>query len=732
MKNKASLFHSKDQNLQGKWSHISAGDTKLPLPTSKDVVIDAVFFSDLVLGKCCSCSFVFNFGSSLQISAVLLRWLNQSNIFSSREPTYSAEWTSLRTPLSSLGSSCSPMLHRGAFVARHTNDGSTLAIAINQQVPQNTKMMFVSTMTSTAVVSDMKNCGSKSKNPPTQLARSYRVGSMEWTIDSLFLVCITMRGSLCIFSRLGELLVLQAEGCSVELGPAYFLPFHPVITIRTMNNEDGNGNSDNSESDPMKQRFSVTTHPTQPMILCSDGYLVTVLSLPADLTCEATIEQYLIEGHDTLSKLNDQWQLGVTLKPLVFTKMVKPKAAEILVSPNQNNSHPFPSLKRSAFFGFRKPETLNLAADVIDGREKCALTASSDFSDYGKPFDSVNEGKIMFGTMDSIDGRVETSADFNELLVLVKKAHRAILSAWGLGVSVTDKWSLQLESLMQHTARLISILMQVLMKCDGNLLRTDSTNLLRNNFSKFAKRYPRIFRVLLLFKCTMNLLHWDTLHKNLLPHMLKLIHDVIQHLLTTSSGKNKHVKAFACLYRMLHYSEFQINSIYSYTSVVQPSFDFAHLERKFYESDVMESAVFQNIASHQDVEKAVPVARLKAIATVQEILDQTKSLRGSLTRSLWHSGTKVASRHLPAKRLMMSWKLLHQKLTSFYIELSYQAKQAPQDDKVQKQIEKLHILIAFTQTSLAKLGCSIPVIFNKRRSHARRKIFLKGINVTFT
>ncbi|XP_071954067.1 uncharacterized protein [Antedon mediterranea] len=720
MKHPSSLFHSKDAFLQGKWTCISTGDAKLPLPSSKDVVLDAVFFNDLVLGKCCLCSFVFNSASCIQVSVLLLRWLNQSNVFNSSALSYSAEWTSLNTPLSSLSSSCSTMPQRGAFVARHTNDGSTLAVAINQQIPQNSKMMFMSTMTSTAVISDMKSCGCKSKKSPSMLARSYRIGSMEWTPDSLFLVCFTLRGSLCMFSRLGDLLVLQAEGCSVELGPAYFLPFHPVVTIRTTNNADKE-NSDLSEGDPMKQRFSVTTHPSKPMVLCSDGYLVTVLSLPKDLTCESTMEQYLTEAHQTIIRLNSQWKLGLNINTLELKKASK--QPEMLISPNQNNSHPFPSLKRAALFGFRKPDTLNLTPEAID--EKSALTASSDFSDYSRQFASANEGKIFFGTMDSIDGKLDSTTDLNELLVLVKKAHRAILSAWGLGVSITDKWSVTFESLMQHTAQLIILLTQVLMKCDGNLLRADSTNM-NSEFSKFAKRYPRIFRVLLLFRCTMTLLYWDTLHKNLLPHVLKIIHEVLQSLLASNSGKKKHIKAFACLYRLLHYSESKLNSIYSYTRVVQPSFDFPHLERKFYESDVMESAVFQSLTGHQDVERVVPAARLKAIATIQEILDQTKSLRGSLTRSMWHSGTKVPCRHLPAKRLIISWKLLHQKLASFYSELSSQAKQSPAGSKPHKQLHKLCILLSFTQTNLAKLGCMIPVIYNKKRSEPRRKIFLRG------
>ena len=35
-----------------------------------------------------------------------------------------------------------------------------------------------------------------------------------------------------------------------------------------------------SEKDPLSQRFSVAVHPHLPVILSSDGYLVTVMQLP--------------------------------------------------------------------------------------------------------------------------------------------------------------------------------------------------------------------------------------------------------------------------------------------------------------------------------------------------------------------------------------------------------------------------------------------------------------------
>lgn len=63
-------------------------------------------------------------------------------------------------------------------------------------------------------------------------SRSYWVGDVSWTHDSLFLACVLKRGSLVLLTCQGELLTLITFGCSIEFGPAEFIPFHPLITYR--------------------------------------------------------------------------------------------------------------------------------------------------------------------------------------------------------------------------------------------------------------------------------------------------------------------------------------------------------------------------------------------------------------------------------------------------------------------------------------------------------------------
>ena len=55
---------------------------------------------------------------------------------------------------------------------------------------------------------------------------------MAWTFDDLFVACVLRQGSFCMLTRLGEPLVIETYGCSVEMGPKPFLPLHPLVYVR--------------------------------------------------------------------------------------------------------------------------------------------------------------------------------------------------------------------------------------------------------------------------------------------------------------------------------------------------------------------------------------------------------------------------------------------------------------------------------------------------------------------
>lgn len=147
----------------------------------------------------------------------------------------------------------------------------TINVSFFKKKFQATQILFMNTVDFVTFSGSVKGCGSKNRNIPSKfirsvstqkvnfsprrvffkkatcpeswililesvicciVPRSYWIASMSWTPDSLFLACMLKRGSLILMTCLGELLTLVTFGCSVEFGPAEFVPLHPLVTYR--------------------------------------------------------------------------------------------------------------------------------------------------------------------------------------------------------------------------------------------------------------------------------------------------------------------------------------------------------------------------------------------------------------------------------------------------------------------------------------------------------------------
>jgi len=60
---------------------------------------------------------------------------------------------------------------RGAYLLRISNDGQTIAIAVNQRQPYQSQLMFVHPYTATSLAVDVKGLGSKNQNVLSQFAK---------------------------------------------------------------------------------------------------------------------------------------------------------------------------------------------------------------------------------------------------------------------------------------------------------------------------------------------------------------------------------------------------------------------------------------------------------------------------------------------------------------------------------------------------------------------------------
>ncbi|XP_063667358.1 ciliogenesis and planar polarity effector 1 isoform X21 [Pan troglodytes] len=233
-----------------------------------------------------------------------------------RSLPYHVHWAQQDCHLCSLIPKCESVKSRGALISAFSRDGLTLAVTLNQKDPKATQVLFINTLNFVTLCGSLKGCSNKSPVVPATLIRSYWVGDISWTHDSLFLACMLKRGSLVLLTCQGELLTLITFGCSIEFGPAEFIPLHPLITYRpqqfTFQDSNNSVDSSASDSDPMRQRFSIKAHSRLPYLVISDGYMVTTLRFLDSLSPSVHMRSLLLDSTQRLEKI---YQSVILSKP---------------------------------------------------------------------------------------------------------------------------------------------------------------------------------------------------------------------------------------------------------------------------------------------------------------------------------------------------------------------------------------------------------------------------------
>ncbi|XP_063460576.1 ciliogenesis and planar polarity effector 1 isoform X16 [Pan paniscus] len=310
------ILSSKSLSLAGRWSQVIPEEAVLlPSTEDKEAVVNAVFIKNELFGDCCLCSFTFYSGECLKLTFLAIRW--HENVFTSvRSLPYHVHWAQQDCHLCSLIPKCESVKSRGALISAFSRDGLTLAVTLNQKDPKATQVLFINTLNFVTLCGSLKGCSNKSPVVPATLIRSYWVGDISWTHDSLFLACMLKRGSLVLLTCQGELLTLITFGCSIEFGPAEFIPLHPLITYRpqqfTFQDSNNSVDSSASDSDPMRQRFSIKAHSRLPYLVISDGYMVTTLRFLDSLSPSVHMRSLLLDSTQRLEKI---YQSVILSKP---------------------------------------------------------------------------------------------------------------------------------------------------------------------------------------------------------------------------------------------------------------------------------------------------------------------------------------------------------------------------------------------------------------------------------
>uniref|UniRef100_A0A672U9I4 Ciliosis and planar polarity effector complex subunit 1 n=1 Tax=Strigops habroptila TaxID=2489341 RepID=A0A672U9I4_STRHB len=656
----------------GRWTQILPDESvMLPSTEEKEIGVHAAFIQNEILGDCCLCSFVFYSGEHLVLTFLIIRWHENSFKYVSSLP-YQVHWIQQTCSLLNLVPQCVSVKSRGALLCAFAGDGLLLAVAVNQTDPKATQILFLNTLNFVTVSGSLKGCSSKNSTIPSKFIRSYWVGDMSWTPDSLFLACMLKRGSLILLTCMGELLTLITSGCSVEFGPAEFIPFHPLITCRQQHSfcQDSSQSlgSSASESDLMRQRFSVASHSRLPYLVVSDGYMITVLRFPNNLSPSGFIRTLLLDSTQRLESIR-QNLLNSKFKgrPLCLRSLLSLEAS--LLKHAQNRSSIFSTIPK--FLEEDTTEISEKTMDLLDHEEELddeKQFCSSPSSFYSQRIHSfvskADQGHLEFASMfDTIHAKDNTE-EKDKLSVELYFIQKNLLAAWQIGISKNME---EKDKLLNYIVNCIIHFFSILqfMKC--SLLNQDAS------LNKSAENTHWISCVLKYFQQFLTILYW---HSRASPtgHVSKLTLQTLKLMLIQQQDQlfSQNLLACFCLLKMVSHT-------LSNVCILQ--------YENFFSSPHGNSLVELDSLT-------VPVFLVLNESTTQQF-SSLKSLAGSCT---WATTTPCND---PGLGLLVLWRLLYKKVAWYQVQLKR---------KVNKNVEEESVassLLSHIQATLQSSGVTL-------------------------
>uniref|UniRef100_A0A8C3V6X9 Ciliogenesis and planar polarity effector 1 n=1 Tax=Catharus ustulatus TaxID=91951 RepID=A0A8C3V6X9_CATUS len=529
----------------GRWTQILPdGSVILPSTEEKEIGVDAAFIQNEVLGDCCLCSFVFYSDKCLVLTFLVLRW-HENTFKNVSSLPYQIQWVQQTCSLVNLVPRCVSVKSRGALLCTFARDGLLLAVAVNQTDPKATQVLFLNTLNFVTVSGSLKGCSSKNGMTPSRFIRSYWVGDMSWTPDSLFLACMLKRGCLILLTCMGELLTLIASGCSVEFGPDFKKQHHSCYR----DSDQSLGSSD-SERDLMRQRFSVASHPRLPYLIVSDGYMITLLSFPNNFSPSGFIRSLLLDSTQKLENIRQNLlNFRCKGKSRYLRSLLSLKTS--LLKQVQNQSSIFSTIPR--FLEEDTTEMNEKTMDLLDheeesDNEKQFYNNPSSFynqriySSVGKADEGFLEFASMFDTIHAEDDFEEKDKSSLELYSVQKN----LLGAWQIGISKNME---EKDALLNYTVNCIIHFFSIVRVVKCALLNQDAS------LNKSVKNTQWMHCVLKYFQQCLTVLYWHS-RASVTGHVTKLTLETLKLMLMQQQDElfSKNLLACFCLLKMVSHT----------------------------------------------------------------------------------------------------------------------------------------------------------------------------------
>ncbi|XP_075597436.1 ciliogenesis and planar polarity effector 1 [Balearica regulorum gibbericeps] len=672
----------------GRWTQILPDESvMLPSTEEKEIGVHAAFIQNEILGDCCLCCFVFYSGECLVLTFLILRWHENTFKYVSSVP-YQIHWIQQTCSLVNLVPPCVTVKSRGALLCAFARDGLILAVAVNQTDPKATQILFLNTLNFVTVSGSLKGCSSKNSMVPSKFIRSYWVGDMSWTPDSLFLACMLKRGSLILLTCMGELLTLITSGCSVEFGPAEFIPFHPLISCRQRHSfcQDSSQSlgSSASESDLMRQRFSVASHSRLPYLIVSDGYMITVLRFPNNLSSSGFIRSLLLDSTQRLENVRRNLLKSRSKgRPLCLRSLMSLKAS--LLKHARNQSSIFSTIPK-----FLEEDTTEMSEKTMDlldyeeesDDEKQFCSSPSNF--YSQRVHSfvgkADQGHLEFASMfDTIHAK-DSSEEKDKLSVELYSIQKNLLAAWHIGISKNME---EKDTLLNYTVNCIIHFFNILQFVKCSLLNQDASS------NKSVKNTHWMHCVLKYFQQCLTVLYWHS-RANLTGHVAKLTLQTLKLMLTQQQEQlfSKNLLACFCLLKMVSHT------LSSVIILQYENFFAAPHGNSLVELDSLTVPAFLN-------------------------LDESTTQQFSSLKSLLREPPQAVNHDAKTeKRLIVLWRLLYKKVVWYQMQLNRKVNKNAEEESV------VSSLLSHVQATLQSSGVTLEQHFRINSVSGEEKFLL--------
>ncbi|DAA17847.1 TPA: hypothetical protein BOS_19855 [Bos taurus] len=671
---------SKSLSLVGQWSQIMPEEA-VPLPSTEDkeAVVHAVFIKNELFGDCCLCSFTFYSGECLKLTFLAIRW--HENVFTPvRSLSYHVQWAQQDCLLCSLIPKCESVKSRGALISAFSRDGLTLAVTLNQKDPKATQVLFINTLNFVTLYGSLKGCSNKNPVVPATLVRSYWVGDVSWTHDSLLLACVLKRGSLVLLTCHGELLTLITFGCSIEFGPAEFIPLHPLITYRpqqfTLQDSNNSVDSSASDSDPMRQRFSIKAHSRLPYLIISDGYMVTTLRFLDNLSPSVLMRSLLL---DSTQRLEKTYESVILCKPkgkgLNLRSLNSLRSSLLKHQRNENVADStVPKFLQAEETLKLNEETADLqdfeAEETDDGR----CFPNNLFSFWNQKndllFSSVEEGRLEFASMFDTVHAKDNTEETDKTVIELHSVQKNLLAAWTIGISknVAEK-----NLMLNYTVVCITHFLYILqfIKCPFPKLYLF--------LSKSSKHNTWVLCIFQLFHQCLSIQYWDMRYKQDVGHLVKLTSNTIKLLLTQQQQDQLFSEKLLACFHLLRMVADHLNGVYS----LQP--------------EVISASADGSRRAKQD----------SLVLPIFQMFQDSESWENWS----WNSSFKIHPQVLnfvqqPGHRLIVLWRILYRKTLWYQMQLS---QRVPEDgvqltEKMTRETSAVKSLLCHIQAELQTAG----------------------------